>query len=42
MISQNFFIPSNRSFIVTANHNIKFQKYGANIWEDEQGHNHWK
>uniref|UniRef100_A0A0E9T7D3 Uncharacterized protein n=1 Tax=Anguilla anguilla TaxID=7936 RepID=A0A0E9T7D3_ANGAN len=25
MISQNFFIPSNKSFIVTANHNIKFQ-----------------
>ncbi|KAJ8371838.1 hypothetical protein AAFF_G00299330 [Aldrovandia affinis] len=41
-ISQNFHIPYNRSFIVTANHNIKFQKYGANIWVDEQGNRHGK
>ncbi|KAG5849824.1 hypothetical protein ANANG_G00075800 [Anguilla anguilla] len=42
MISENFFIPSDRSFIVARNHNIKFQKYAANIWEDEGGYNHWK
>ncbi|KAG5849787.1 hypothetical protein ANANG_G00075420, partial [Anguilla anguilla] len=42
MISENFFIPSDRSFIVAANHNIKFQKYAASIWEDEQGYNHRK
>ncbi|XP_064194124.1 uncharacterized protein LOC135256346 [Anguilla rostrata] len=42
MISENFFIPSDRSFIVTANHNIKFQKYGASLWEDEGGYSHWK
>ncbi|KAJ8377024.1 hypothetical protein SKAU_G00076040 [Synaphobranchus kaupii] len=42
MISQNFHIPDNRSFIVTANRTIKFQKYGANIWMDEQGNMHKK
>ncbi|KAJ8278231.1 hypothetical protein GJAV_G00085360 [Gymnothorax javanicus] len=39
-IAENFHIPSDRSFIVTANHNLRFQKYGANIWVDEDGHNH--
>ncbi|KAL4597561.1 complement C3-like, partial [Arapaima gigas] len=36
-ISINFYIPSDRSFIVTPNHGIRFQKYGASIWEDEYG-----
>ncbi|KAG7488332.1 hypothetical protein MATL_G00032700 [Megalops atlanticus] len=39
-ISENFHIPSDRSFIVTENHNIRFQKYGASIWVDEQGIRH--
>lgn len=40
VICLNFHIPSDRSFIVTANHSIKLQKYGANIWVDEDGNNH--
>ncbi|KAG9332002.1 hypothetical protein JZ751_016278, partial [Albula glossodonta] len=39
-ISENFYIPGDRSFIVTANHSIRFQKYGASIWEDEDGIRH--
>ncbi|KAJ8279973.1 hypothetical protein COCON_G00070390 [Conger conger] len=41
-ISQNFYIPSDRSFIVTADHNIMLQLYGANIWVDEGGNDHRK
>ncbi|KAF4115147.1 hypothetical protein G5714_002636 [Onychostoma macrolepis] len=40
VICLNYHIPSDRSFIVTANHNIKLQKYGASIWVDEAGNNH--
>ncbi|KAI1888791.1 hypothetical protein AGOR_G00172370 [Albula goreensis] len=39
-ISENFYIPHNRSFIVTADNCLKLQKYGANIWVDEQGKRH--
>ncbi|KAG7488331.1 hypothetical protein MATL_G00032690 [Megalops atlanticus] len=39
-ICLNFHIPCDRSFIVTENHNIRFQKYGASIWEDEHGVRH--
>ncbi|KAJ8377025.1 hypothetical protein SKAU_G00076050 [Synaphobranchus kaupii] len=42
MISHNFYIPINRSFIVTANHTIKFQKYGESLWLDEHGNKHKK
>lgn len=40
VICQNFHVPSDRSFIVTANHTIKLQKYGASLWIDEEGHDH--
>ncbi len=40
VICLNFHIPSDRSFIVTANHSIKLQKYGASYWVDEDGNNH--
>lgn len=40
VICLNYHIPSDRSFIVTANHNIKLQKYGASIWVDESGNRH--
>lgn len=40
VICQNFRIPNDRSFIVTANHTIKLQKYGAGYWIDEDGNNH--
>lgn len=36
-ITVNFHIPCDRSFIVTKDGSIRFQKYGASIWEDEQG-----
>ena len=39
-IAENFCIPNNRSFIVTKKGHIKWQKYGENIWEDEQGNRH--
>ncbi|KAL6464300.1 hypothetical protein MHYP_G00266170 [Metynnis hypsauchen] len=39
-ICMNFHVPSDRSFIVTASENIKLQKYGANIWIDEDGIRH--
>lgn len=39
-ISENFCIPNNRSIIVTKKGHIKWQKYGENIWEDEQGRRH--
>ncbi|MGH0186354.1 UNVERIFIED_CONTAM: hypothetical protein FKN15_021153 [Acipenser sinensis] len=39
-ISINFHVPSDRSFIVTANHNIKYQKYGAGLWIDDLGYDH--
>ena len=39
-ISENFCIPNNRSIIVTKEGHIKWQKYGENIWEDEQGNRH--
>lgn len=39
-IVENKPIPTNRSFIVTKEHNFKWQKYGANIWVDEQGNRH--
>ncbi|KAJ8377033.1 hypothetical protein SKAU_G00076130 [Synaphobranchus kaupii] len=42
MISENFHISNDRSFIVTANHTIKFQKYGESLWLDEYGINHRK
>ncbi|KAL7837099.1 hypothetical protein SRHO_G00268100 [Serrasalmus rhombeus] len=41
-ICMNFHVPCDRSFIVTASENIKLQKYGANIWVDENGVNHWR
>ncbi|KAL2096513.1 hypothetical protein ACEWY4_008661 [Coilia grayii] len=34
-------VPNNRSFIVTKKLNFEWQRYGANIWEDEQGTNHY-
>ncbi|KAG5269738.1 hypothetical protein AALO_G00205550 [Alosa alosa] len=39
-IVENKEIQTNRSFIVTRDYNFKWQKYGANIWVDEQGNNH--
>lgn len=39
-ISLNFHIPSDRSFIVTRNHQLKFQRYGESIWLDEDGIRH--
>ncbi len=39
-IHHNFHVDSDRSFIVTADSLIKMQKYGANIWVDEDGKNH--
>ncbi|KAJ8278230.1 hypothetical protein GJAV_G00085350 [Gymnothorax javanicus] len=39
-IAHNFYIPSDRSFIITTNLNLKFQRYAANIWVDEDGYNH--
>ncbi len=39
-IEHNYLVPSDQSFIVTANSKITLQKYGANIWVDEDGNNH--
>lgn len=39
-ICSNFRVPDDKSFIVTKNHNIHFQKHGADLWEDEQGNKH--
>ncbi|MGH0168462.1 UNVERIFIED_CONTAM: hypothetical protein FKN15_054067 [Acipenser sinensis] len=41
IICKNYKIPRNRSFIVTANHNIKFtKKKSEDRWIDEDGINH--
>ncbi|KAG5271214.1 hypothetical protein AALO_G00177180 [Alosa alosa] len=39
-IVENYSIPNNKSFIVTANHEIKFQKDGGVIGEDEDSVRH--
>ncbi|KAJ8397441.1 hypothetical protein AAFF_G00437170 [Aldrovandia affinis] len=39
-ITLNFHIPCDRSFIVTKDHSIRFQKYGDSIWVDDQGIRH--
>ena len=39
-ISENFCIPTNRSFIVTKKGHIKWQGLGENIWLDEDGIKH--
>jgi len=38
----NYVIDANRSFIVTRQRKIMPQKYGGNIWEDENGINHYQ
>ncbi|KAL6464303.1 hypothetical protein MHYP_G00266200 [Metynnis hypsauchen] len=40
-ICLNFHVPCDRSFIVTGSENIKLQKYGANVWVDDEGKNHY-
>lgn len=40
VVAEDKKIPNNMSFIVTKNHSFRWQKYGANIWVDEQGNNH--
>ena len=40
LVCENKRIPNNRSFIVSKHHNFKWQKYGKNIWMDEQGNVH--
>ncbi|XP_078510932.1 uncharacterized protein LOC144770347 [Lissotriton helveticus] len=37
MICYNFFIPSDRSVILTPDYNVRLQKYGSREWEDEEG-----
>ena len=39
-VCENKKIQNNRSFIVTKSLNFKWQKYGENIWMDEQGNIH--
>ncbi len=40
-LSHNYGIEANRSFIITRQGEIKAQKYGGNLWEDESGRNHY-
>lgn len=39
-IVENECIPTDRSFIITKTHQFKWQKYGGDIWEDEDGIRH--
>lgn len=41
-VCENYVVPQYRSFIVTGDPTIKFQKQGADIWVDEEGKNHRK
>lgn len=39
-VVENECIPTDRSFIITKTHQFKWQKYGGDIWEDEDGIRH--
>ena len=41
LLTCNFLIQANRSFIVTRVGGIKAQMYGGNLWEDESRKNHY-
>lgn len=41
VLVKNFDIHADRSFIINRTGKIILQKYGANVWEDHEGYNHY-